>query len=124
MYNEIGTYQVVLLAENAEGCSDSETITITAEEAAVSTSELEQNQNVEVFPNPGMGIFNLWYKFDHFYTFDIKLTDMMGRNIAEFPQGRQKEGNLILDLQSYPNGVYLLVCHLNDQKIIKKLIKM
>ncbi len=123
-YTEIGEYQVILLAENADACIDSESVIITVEEASVGIAELEQDQNVKIFPNPTSGLFNLWYSFEHYHTLDLILTDMTGREIAHFPQGVQREGRQLLDLEAYPNGVYFLVCQVNDQKIIKKIIKM
>ena len=112
------------MASNLEGCSDAYIESINVEEVSVGTEDIIEDYELELFPNPTTNSVTLDYNFSNYQSINIQLTDLLGREMTKINLGIQQSGQMLIDLKNYSNGVYYLVCHLNDQKIVKKIIKI
>lgn len=84
---------------------------------------LEQ-ANVQVFPNPSNGLFNLSAQFsDHADTY-IQVTDLVGKSIFNKKMSHVKELEMELDLSAFPKGNYILSLRRKDAVITKKVVNL
>ena len=90
-----------------------------ADESIVST--LEEDGNVEVFPNPSEGKFNVMIP-SAFYDLKFEVVDMDGKLIQS--KSLEKVDTFCIDLSAYPTGLYILNIIDNEgEKHIFKLMK-
>lgn len=88
-------------------------------------AHLELNVNaIEVFPNPGDGIFHARVELKKPLSYEIRIFDAFGRLISqnklhEFVVEHRHE----FDLTNYPDGMYLLYFVFEDFETVFKLIK-
>jgi hypothetical protein len=75
-----------------------------------------KNQEIQVFPNPTMGILQIRYPNEA--KSNIRVLDMSGKIVVE---KRKIQTTEILDLQHLAQGLYVVEIFLNDE-IIRKLI--
>lgn len=90
--------------------------------------------DIEVFPNPTRGEFqitsNKFLTNPKLQIQNIEVVDLYGKPIAVSPLHRMGEGpgvgagTLELDLSSYPSGIYFIRIFLENQTIVKKMIKL
>lgn len=72
--------------------------------------------SVKIFPNPAINKITIEYPKE----FDIEIADLNGRQIKSYQQNKI---NLIIDLNGYPNGIYLLKIISDHKILIEKIIK-
>lgn len=81
-------------------------------------NESISNININVFPNPGDGLFEVHSNSNQTLTAEVK--DITGRLIVT----KEFDSHILIDLTNYPNGLYLLTIIEKAKKIgWKKLIK-
>lgn len=86
-------------------------------------NDLSQAQ-VQVFPNPGNGLFNLSAVFSTPEDTYIQVTDLVGKGIFEktVPQAQQLE--MELDLRDFPKGNYILTLRRQEVVVSKKIVRL
>ena len=97
---------------------------------ASSTPELEEisdieNMDFKVYPNPVIDVVNIEIpdKFrDQNAKFDIHLFDLHGIDILKDSYRNMDMNNIMLDLQSLPSGIYLLMIE-GDKELFKYKLK-
>jgi PKD repeat protein len=117
VYNQAGTYNVMLIASNEFCVSDTTYISVTVSENTTSVIENEFS-GINVFPNPTHQHWMIYSSV--FENVSIQITDVSGRIISEF------ELNSIytrIDASKWSNGVYFLKTLEKDKANIIKLIK-
>ncbi len=82
--------------------------------------------SVEVFPNPGRGIYNLQFTIYNLGSGVIELVDINGRVLEIYNKRTIEQLNneiLQLDISNLPSGIYFIRISIEDQTIVKKIIK-
>ena len=72
----------------------------------------------DVYPNPSVGIFNIRETFSTDKEVSMTLTDMAGRII-----GKGISNPHMMDLSSYPDGIYFLMIETVKGRYLEKLVK-
>lgn len=112
---------VTLCAENA-----TMTVFFDFNECAISVEELSSlSNNVSVSPNPSIGLFNLDIEGLE-GTIDISIDDITGKGIYKENNIEIKSGEFrkLIDITSFPNGIYLItISHnsgIHNSRIVKQ----
>jgi hypothetical protein len=87
------------------------------------SGEAGKRGSVEVFPNPGRGIYSLQLTNYNLQSVRIEIVDLYGkvlysRNLEPVTRNPQ------LDISNLPPGIYFIRIHLENQTIVKKIIKI
>ncbi len=107
-----GSYAVIVTNNN--NCSDTSACVI------INTVGLQENllsDQVEIYPNPGTGIFHI--KTSGFEPTSVKITNAVGALICDTVYS----SNMTIDLSSNPNGVYFVILELDQQQIMTRIVK-
>ena len=123
-FDSVGTYQIRLLAQTAEGCTNTVTRTLVVEEV----TGLHKNQEEEAFrlyPNPTSGEVFLENRFWFQKNISLRLFTLQGQEIARqdmFYDAFPLPINLHhLTSSPLPNGLYLLHIHREGRVFVRKL---
>jgi hypothetical protein len=118
-YAAPGTYTVCLIA--ADSCSaDTSCQALTV---LVGMESALQPVDVTLFPNPGDGLFNLGIAGRGQEKLRLRVQDPMGRTLADISENLTGPGgNLVLDLQHLPSGIYFLEVNGEGWKTTKRLL--
>ena len=118
IYSTNGTYNVVLSAINSCGV-DVHTIIINV---VTNINNTSINSNLEIFPNPSNGIFNLKYVTDSGNKISIKVINIAGELIFTKEYLKTTSSGIIqLDFTKFPNGIYQIELN-NGNKVLKTSI--
>ena len=81
-------------------------------------------RNINIYPNPSSGIFNIRFSDSWKGDVGIKVVDIFGRskyqNIIDNSSGSMSHR---VDISSSSQGLYILELSQGDKKVIKKIIK-
>jgi PKD repeat protein len=108
-----GTYQVTLTVEDAEGLTDTATITIVVEPSAEMVSILA--------PNPATGTARIYVDTaaENVFVTQIHLHDSSGRYVTSYlPAEVEADGGYELPIFSVSNGVYTVQLVLNNGETV------
>jgi len=78
--------------------------------------------NIEVYPNPSAGNFQIKVSDSKYTSLDASVYDLAGKLIKNYSTN-QFNGLIDINLDTYEKGAYLLVLESDGQKAIRKLIK-
>ena len=123
-YTAAGSYTASLTITNAEGCENTTTRKITADEATSTAEQKRLAQQVTIIPNPVLSRTTISYSLDDLRPLGFTLTDIAGRSLLHREVGWQKEGPLELDLSALAPGTYFLIIQSGPYRTGKKLIKL
>lgn len=124
IYTQPGVYDVHLQTENNTGCSDAMTQTITVLNFPVSTNEVDIfNQNIKIYPNPTNDILNIELNLDKKATVQFQLFDAVGQLILNQKTANYNNQTTTLNLNDLPSGVYFLQIRIDENVVIKKVIR-
>lgn len=101
---------------NGSGCSTFNEALNACKEVSVEDISEEEN-SVQIFPNPSSGIYHILGNTNSNWGFLVK--DLMGNVV-------KKQDNLLagqFDLSAFPNGMYILVLNDKEQLIVKRILK-
>ncbi len=98
-----------------------------ASEIAVSSipNLTQDNRNrIEVFPNPGNGLFNISAEYENPQSVKVTVFDLKGKSLfrSDRPPHSLKD-QYSIDLRSYPNGMYFMYVQLHGHRLSYRLIK-
>lgn len=105
-------------------CNTGRTECIAADTCALGINNLLSNGSLEIYPNPGNGIFTLSFNTDNNVdNYAIKITDALGRavyneNLNSFTGYYTKK----VDIGKYGKGVYMLTITDSKNETVKKII--
>jgi len=111
-----GTYEVTVT--DGFGCIDVATIDL-----MVNTNEIDNIQKINLFPNPTMDLATLDMTFSKTVDVQVQVLNVMGQVLFETSVGKTTEEKLELNLEKYPDGMYFVRIKVDDQTIVKKLMK-
>jgi len=79
---------------------------------------------IEVFPNPGNGLFNLSTEYENPQSVKVTVFDLQGKLLfrSDRPPHAIKD-QYSIDLTSYPNGMYFMYVQLHGHRLSYRLIK-
>ncbi|MEM6964076.1 MAG: fibronectin type III domain-containing protein [Bacteroidota bacterium] len=115
---ELGEYAVTVT--DALGCTDEATVTVDME---VNTIEVNEIQSLQLYPNPTTSSAMLDMEFSQTVEVKVEMINMMGQIIFETASFKTNQEQLELDLQKYPDGMYFVRVKVNEQSVVKKLMK-
>lgn len=105
-------------------CS-SPAVTVTAVDSCSATgiNDTELQSSLNVFPNPGNGIFDLTFNASSSADYQVTITNAMGQvvyeeNVASFSGAYARR----MDVTSYGKGVYMLTVSAAGQQVVRKVI--
>ena len=84
------------------------------------SSIMEDEFNLNIFPNPSYDSFTL--KFISNGIIDVNVTNLIGEKILIYKLNTSGNHTMILDLSSYPKGIYNLFINTNNRTSSEKLI--
>ncbi len=123
VYNEIGTYNVSLYAENESGdCSDLKDTIINITE--VYAKYVFENNQIRVYPNPFTDFLNIEFSLPGQNKVKLDIFDITGdKLIIENLQNTGKNKVNTIDLSDIPEGVYLLKISMENSIELHKIVK-
>lgn len=123
-YNNPGTYLVELIVTGSDGCTSTLTREITVEMTTSTTEKNKLSQSINIQPNPVSDLAWVIYHLEERLPLEFLLTDVTGRILYQRDMGMQKNGQTVLDLSSYPPGLYFLITHAGSLRVGKKIVKI
>ena len=90
-----------------------------------STEEVEAIANLNLFPNPGKGLFHLEGQLKEKQNVEVQVFDLLGQVVWQKSLRDVAQLSEPIDLMRLPAGNYLIRLQLEDGRIVqKKAIKM
>jgi hypothetical protein len=88
----------------------------------VSTGGPDLAAALGIFPNPTSGVVQIVLPDQWSGTpIDLGIYDLVGRKVKDLYSGGAKQ--LMLDLQTLPDGVYTLIMQIGKQRVVRKIVK-
>jgi hypothetical protein len=88
----------------------------------------KEREAMEVFPNPTHGKFQITNPKHQTnpktQIQNIEVVDLYGKVVLKEEKGRRGKGEIGFDVGALPAGIYLVRIHLENQTIVKKIIKI
>lgn len=122
-YTQAGTYLVRLTVSNAEGCTNTTVSEVTVDQVTSTSQQEKLKQQVQLIPNPVIDQLTIRFTFDQHWDLRFQLTDLTGRTIRQWNEGRQRVGQQSYNLAALPPGTYFLIIQAGPHRIGKKVIK-
>lgn len=113
-----GIYTVVVT--DAFGCVDMIDVTV---DVGVNTIEIDEIQNVNLYPNPTADMATLDMTFSKSVDVNVHIINTVGQVLFETSVSKTTEEKMELDLKAYPSGMYFIRIQADNQTVIKKLMK-
>lgn len=113
IFTQNGDYTVYVI-EN--GCSSDTSDVFTANNAGI--VEMDESSNLEVFPNPTSGVFNL--RIEQPTGAQVTIQDMNGKVMKTI---EVKSTETMVDISSLQNGVYLIAVQTEQKSLVVRLVK-
>lgn len=108
IYNNQGIYDVKLEASistiNSNELLKEDYITVLP---ATNFKEINKNENIEIYPNPGNGLFTINLNHDNFNETTLAVYNILGENIMQHQFGKA-DAQFKLDLTKQENGIYFI----------------
>ncbi|TAE72625.1 MAG: T9SS C-terminal target domain-containing protein [Bacteroidetes bacterium] len=93
-------------------------------EEAAAEGKVSENK-LYIYPNPASDMVTFAYELEKITQSKVYVTDMMGNKIAEYTQFTTKEEGkyeVVANVSTWANGIYLVILETNGEKIVKKLV--
>ncbi|MCF8366504.1 MAG: T9SS type A sorting domain-containing protein, partial [Bacteroidales bacterium] len=118
----IGSVIVSVLVTDGNTCESSDEITIQFDDCT-GVTELSEKWAVEVYPNPSDGIFSVELNSVNGVPVSLVIYNTMGRKIFEQENiSVQSTKTINLDLNTIPEGIYMLNIKGNGINMMRKII--
>lgn len=124
-----GTYNYTLeVTDNATGCSNQFSLGASFNsnfDCTVAVNELTLlEETINIFPNPNRGIFTLSFDTNDVNPVDLSIFDVTGKRI--FTENYTSFGNSFkeeIDISNFETGIYLVQLQLENEVIVKRIVK-
>lgn len=101
----------------------SEPLAVTVDNTVGLGENADSNLELEIYPNPGQGLYNIHFSTDQADMQKIILTNVLGETILNKTVSLNGTGNYQLNIEELPDGVYFLKAGNKDHMISRKLVK-
>lgn len=122
---ESGSYTLTIFNED-NGCSSSYNFSYEYnpdfECTSTGTEDLARAIDLQVFPNPSNGVFNLFFNLEESKPVAISIFDLQGRKIWSKVDLITKEFAEVIDISSIPSGIYILRMMVGEELVTKRLV--
>jgi PKD repeat protein len=118
-YNNIGTFNVTLIATNLGG-SDTLVKDDYIHVGGVGIEDPKSDDGISIYPNPGNGQFNIVFESIDNHKVIIEVVNNEGRVIEKYEIINSKS-EFKLNLESQPTGLYILNIYDGDNYFTKKI---
>jgi hypothetical protein len=89
----------------------------------VTAGDAELGDNLNVYPNPTKGIFNISFVSEELDNFEISIIDAFGKIVSrEDKQNFIGEFTKKVDLSDYPRGIYMVQIKTNASFVSKRIV--
>jgi subtilisin family serine protease len=124
LYTAEGVYKCILTVLGPDGCSDSFSKDIVIEGLV---SDLNNDSNLEgavlVYPNPVGDYLHINYSFWEVQQLELTVVDALGRVVyAEAARDYAVRGRHLIDVNSWPNGIYYLILGNGQASLANKVV--
>lgn len=113
----VGAYTVTVT--DALGCTDELTINV----GVTGTQDIEGLTSLKIQPNPTSGFAMLNAAFDRPVDVNVEIIDLLGRRVWETNAAYTTNISEQLDLNNFPDGIYLVRLTVDGQTATRKLMK-
>ena len=89
----------------------------------ITAGDIELTDNLNIFPNPTRGLFNISFIAEEIDNFEITIVDAFGK-LASKEEKQEFIGTFTkqIDLSDYPRGIYMVQIRTNDSFISKRIV--
>ncbi|MFK7948229.1 MAG: S8 family serine peptidase [Saprospiraceae bacterium] len=120
-YTQPGEYQVYLTATNSTGCSDTKMQIMKVVNFPVTTTPIDVlNENIRVYPNPTNDVLNVAFTND-FQHYNLTLVNAVGQVV--WIENNISTDQFQLSVSDYPKGIYFLQIEVDNQRVVRKIVK-
>jgi len=116
--SSVGSASYWVASTNANGCESARVEIVVNVQETLGVQEVEDLKDIHIYPNPTSG--NVSISFPNALDSKISLYDLNGRLLSNKTETSTKS---IIDLSNYEGGVYLLKIEVNQNEIIKRVVK-
>lgn len=122
-YDAPGTYDVTLIVENANDCSDTTTWSV-AVDFGTAIRETELFGSINLFPNPSTGVATLNIALNEQSDIEVRVSDITGKVIVRNAEERLAAGNhsTRIDMSNVSDGFYFVTILANGNAVTKRLV--
>ncbi len=82
----------------------------------------ELNSGIAIFPNPSTGMVNLKFNLSTISDLNVTIVNILGAKVGSYAVKASHNGNVILDMNQYANGVYMLQISTAKATVSKKVV--
>lgn len=116
LYSSTGNFNVKLCVKSDKGCENCTTKQI----GILGISNLKNNADFNVYPNPSNGSFNL--KFNDFVTpSQIEIVDLLGKSVYFEINKTSNQNTYLINLHAV-KGIFFIKINLKNISLIKKIV--
>ena len=117
---DTGCVSLVIMATDAAGASVSDTFSVCVDGYPVSSPEIENSLQVNVYPNPTKGRLNLNLNTVQYHEMEVLVTNIAGKEILR--KTYQNKKKVQFDLSQQVSGIYLVLIKIDEAQFMKKII--
>ena len=117
----VAGHNIIYTYADGNSCTNSDTTGIKVE-ICTGINDISTDFGINIYPNPNTGQFIINKPNDLNKEVHIKLLDITSRLILEkvIPTGKK---NVTIDIRNYSNGMYYLYLIVDDEQLVKQIIK-
>ncbi len=113
---------VAAIDECGEG-EPAEALEVTVDNTVGTGDIIAENIEVDIYPNPGQGLFNIMLTSAQNGIQSVKLTNILGETILEKSIRTNDSKVYQLNLEEMPDGIYFLIVGNGEKMVTKKIVK-
>ena len=114
---EAGVYIVVVT--DANGCTAEGNVEVSL---PVSVNDIEELLLFDIRPNPSSGQFEIIMEFDKSMEVEVKIFDLLGRNVASYSPATAQSVNLPVDFRGVADGTYIVTAEIGGKRLARKVV--
>ena len=89
----------------------------------ITEADVSSNINLNIYPNPTRGVFNISFVSDEIDNFEINIIDAFGKLVStEEKQDFVGEYTKAVDLSNWPRGIYMIQIKTKDSFVNKRIV--
>jgi len=124
-YADTGSFTVHLVVETAKGCSDAAAyeLRVTDSTPPANVVELEDDQRLQLFPNPTDGTLHLQFNLPGIEDAALRVFDPLGRALMSERRRIGGQAQETLSVGHLPSGAYFLSVSIRGQQFTRPFFK-